>query len=89
MKNIFIYGLLLLTVFLASMGCSSPKVGDCLKYSDGTYHILKVKGDTLELINLETGVLGFDLMSVNENVPKVDCSIAHEVIESNRKRVKK
>lgn len=84
MKNIFIYSGLLLLMFLTLVGCG-PKVGDCLYYANGVFHVVKVKNGTVELINLKTNELGYDVLSKGE-VIKVDCSIAHEVIESNREK---
>jgi len=78
------YSILLLAVLSMACGEDTVRVGDCLQYKDGAYHVTKVSGNTIELVRFSDNKLGYDLLSRGP-VEKLDCSIAHEVIESNKK----
>lgn len=86
MKKLLIISLLMLTA------CNSKlQVGQCIYYPTlkHAYHIIKVQGNTLELMSLQTKKLEYDPRADREGIEIIDCSIVHEVIEANLKDLEK
>jgi fructose-1,6-bisphosphatase/inositol monophosphatase family enzyme len=76
--------LLLIGVLMSMVGCSNFKVGECVYLGNEFFHIVKVSGNTLELVNLAKGNL--DVVINAPYLDKADCAIAHEYIESKKAR---